>query len=118
MSYILDALRRADAERERDPARGIHAQPAAVHREPPRVAAPVERVQPLPAVAQASVPAVVPVATAVLPPPPPMPAPAVQRPTPRPVVAAGDRMVVKDSVTVARLERAPPAPGVTSAPGA
>lgn len=27
MSYILDALRRADAERERDPARGIHAQP-------------------------------------------------------------------------------------------
>jgi general secretion pathway protein B len=148
MSYILDALRRADAERERDPARGIHAQPAAVlprdarrsrapwalaglalvaaaaaayllaYREPGRVAAPVERVQPLPAVAQASVPAVVPVATAVLPPPPPMPAPAVQRPAPRPVVAAGDRMVVKDSVTVARLERAPPAPGVTSAPGA
>lgn len=148
MSYILDALRRADAERERDPARGIHAQPAAVlprdarrsrapwalaglalvaaaaaayllaYREPPRVAAPVERVQPLPAVAQASVPAVVPVATAVLPPPPPMPAPAVQRPTPRPVAAAGDRMVVKESVTVARLERAPPAPGVTSAPGA
>jgi len=30
MSYILDALRRADAERERDPARGIHAQPSAV----------------------------------------------------------------------------------------
>ena len=30
MSYILDALRKADAERERDPARGIHAQPAAV----------------------------------------------------------------------------------------
>jgi general secretion pathway protein B len=29
MSYILDALRRADAERERDPARGIHAQPNA-----------------------------------------------------------------------------------------
>jgi general secretion pathway protein B len=29
MSYILDALRRADAERERDPARGIHARPAA-----------------------------------------------------------------------------------------
>lgn len=28
MSYILDALRRADAERERDPLRGIHAQPA------------------------------------------------------------------------------------------
>jgi general secretion pathway protein B len=29
MSYILDALRKADAERERDPGRGIHAQPAA-----------------------------------------------------------------------------------------
>lgn len=28
MSYILDALRKADAERERDPARGIHAQTA------------------------------------------------------------------------------------------
>lgn len=30
MSYILDALRRADAQRERDPSRGIHAQPAPV----------------------------------------------------------------------------------------
>jgi general secretion pathway protein B len=28
MSYILDALRKADAQRERDPARGIHAQSA------------------------------------------------------------------------------------------
>src|SRR5258706_11255550 len=28
MSYILDALRKADAQRESDPARGIHAQPA------------------------------------------------------------------------------------------
>ena len=27
MSYILDALRKADAQRARDPARGIHAQP-------------------------------------------------------------------------------------------
>ena len=27
MSYILDALRKADADRERDPARGIHAHP-------------------------------------------------------------------------------------------
>ncbi len=33
MSYILDALRKADAQRERDPARGIHAQP--VHASPP-----------------------------------------------------------------------------------
>jgi general secretion pathway protein B len=30
MSYILDALRKADAQRERDPARGIHAQPVAL----------------------------------------------------------------------------------------
>ena len=27
MSYILDALRKAVAQRERDPVRGIHAQP-------------------------------------------------------------------------------------------
>lgn len=30
MSLILDALRKADAQRERDPARGIHAQPVQV----------------------------------------------------------------------------------------
>jgi general secretion pathway protein B len=30
MSYILDALRKADAQRERDPARGIHARPAPI----------------------------------------------------------------------------------------
>jgi general secretion pathway protein B len=30
MSYILDALKKADAQRERDPARGIHAQPGAL----------------------------------------------------------------------------------------
>lgn len=30
MSYILDALRKADADRERDPARGIHAHPVAL----------------------------------------------------------------------------------------
>jgi general secretion pathway protein B len=30
MSYILDALRKADAQRERDPSRGIHAQPVPV----------------------------------------------------------------------------------------
>ncbi|HVZ44342.1 MAG TPA: general secretion pathway protein GspB [Ramlibacter sp.] len=34
MSYILDALRKADAERERDPARGIHAHPTPVVAEP------------------------------------------------------------------------------------
>lgn len=40
MSYILDALRKADAERERDPARGIHAQPAAGAPAPVRSAVP------------------------------------------------------------------------------
>lgn len=30
MSYILDALRKADAQRERDPSRGIHAHPTAL----------------------------------------------------------------------------------------
>jgi general secretion pathway protein B len=39
MSYILDALKKADAQRERDPARGIHAQPA-VHAAAPRGDAP------------------------------------------------------------------------------
>src|SRR5438874_5940696 len=38
MSYILDALRKADAERERDPARGIHAQPVVPLAQPPRAA--------------------------------------------------------------------------------
>lgn len=36
MSYILDALRKADAQRERDPARGIHAQPVQVSPLEPR----------------------------------------------------------------------------------
>ncbi|MGH8440276.1 MAG: hypothetical protein ACRERW_14670, partial [Pseudomonas sp.] len=36
MSYILDALRKADAQRERDPARGIHAQPLQVSPLEPR----------------------------------------------------------------------------------
>lgn len=40
MSYILDALRKADAQRERDPSRGIHAQPAAGLPAPPGRRAP------------------------------------------------------------------------------
>jgi general secretion pathway protein B len=35
MSYILDALRKADAQRQRDPARGIHAQPLSAAALPP-----------------------------------------------------------------------------------
>ena len=38
MSYILDALKKADAQRERDPARGIHAQGATTPRADPPVA--------------------------------------------------------------------------------
>src|SRR5262245_31575217 len=38
MSYILDALRKADAQRERDPVRGIHAQAL-----PPAGASPAQR---------------------------------------------------------------------------
>lgn len=107
MSYILDALRKADAQRERDPARGIHAQPA-----PPAAAAVArplrawawsaaalggaalaaylawQQGQPLPvaaapaaAPAPAPVPAVVTVATSLSPPaPPPLPTPVVARP--------------------------------------
>jgi general secretion pathway protein B len=45
MSYILDALRKADAERERDPARGIHAQPS------PGVSLPAEGGRPVAALA-------------------------------------------------------------------
>jgi general secretion pathway protein B len=38
MSYILDALRKADAQRERDPARGIHAHPGPISADPGRSA--------------------------------------------------------------------------------
>src|SRR6187402_3288271 len=38
MSYILDALKKADAQRERDPARGIHAQGATTPQADPPVA--------------------------------------------------------------------------------
>jgi general secretion pathway protein B len=37
MSYILDALRKADAQRQRDPARGIHAQPLSGSALPPKL---------------------------------------------------------------------------------
>ncbi len=40
MSYILDALRKADAQRERDPARGIHAQSVPVATAPPAARVP------------------------------------------------------------------------------
>lgn len=106
MSYILDALRKADAQRESDPARGIHAQAAAAVAARTAPAAPTwawagvalcgavlvayaawPDAQPgLPAQAEpvaalAPAPVVVPVATSVSPPaPPPLPTPVVARP--------------------------------------
>lgn len=112
MSYILDALRKADAERERDPARGIHAQPAA--HGAPRASAgapawlwpasviaagvvgagliwqqrsvPVPVPAPVQPVAIAAAPAV-PAAAVVPPAPAPLPAPVPERPITK-VVAA------------------------------
>lgn len=102
MSYILDALRRADAERERDPARGIHAQPLA--------AAPAPASSPVPR----SVWGAVLVAAAVIagyvawpedspPPPAPVGRDLVQQPAPTPAPAPVPAAVVADSVS-------PPAP--------
>lgn len=114
MSYILDALRRADAERERDPARGIHAQPGGGAPVPARrrvpgwawpagavailavagtiawerpAPAPVATVVPASEPVAAPVPAAAPVVTvaATVSPPAPAPLPApVERPRPAP----------------------------------
>jgi general secretion pathway protein B len=84
MSYILDALRKADAERERDPARGIHAQPVTL----PAASAgsgPLQRI-----LAGAAVVGIAAVAAVLLWPaaPAPAPAPVVQAPPPPPPPAA------------------------------
>lgn len=101
MSYILDALRRADAERERDPARGIHAQPLA--------AAPAPAGGQVPRWAWGAILAAGAVVAGYVawpedPPPPPAPVPVVrgivQQPAAAPVPAA---VTVADSVS-------PPAP--------
>ena len=101
MSFILDALRKADAERERDPARGIHAQTAPL---PTGTAASASvpgwvwalggvlvagvvgyvawpRAQPAPAPAVAATPSVAP-AAAVQPAPPPVAVAPVAAPVP------------------------------------
>lgn len=140
MSYILDALRKADAERERDPARGIHAQPAAgvpVQAAPraPRWAwaaglvllalvagyglwqrgePPPPAAPPMPVtgfVKQAPPPpAVVPVATVVVPPAPPAPVPA------KPAVAAVTTLKAPPAVPAAApvSAAAPPAAPVAA----
>jgi len=117
MSYILDALRRADAERERDPGRGIHAQPVALPAETGRripwwivaVAAALALLvagalllRPAPRIsldlgmpppnaplskAPPAAPAATPVAAQVIPPAPPPAATEVSPPAPTPVAA-------------------------------
>ena len=124
MSYILDALRQADAERERDPARGIHAQPGALQ---PRAGAGGVRVWPwVGAVAGLAVvaafvfwrpapPAVVtPVAGPVT---PSAPAP-VAPPANAPAVPAGEVQPAAPPMPVAPIAAAPtarPAPAASAA---
>jgi general secretion pathway protein B len=144
MSYILDALRKADADRERDPARGIHAQPAAGL--PPRTVSAVPRWSAAlavlavvavtayvmlgrdapsadVAVARAAAPTPAPVAIEVVPAPAPavVPVAAVVLPAAPPVVvappiAAPERPVAKPSAGVPAKPAVPVVAAV--APGA
>lgn len=100
MSYILDALRKADAERERDPARGIHAQPSAAT---PQRRAPAAQLWMLAAGAAVGVGAV---AAYVL----------WERPVPAPVapVAVAPAAVAPASPEPARELLPPPAPAVVT----
>lgn len=140
MSYILDALRKADAERERDPARGIHAQPVAPLARPPRAGSALgwagaaallvaaaggwfwsQRsgpAQPVPPRAAAALPAVQPVPAAVVPAPtaitvatsvqPAPPTPAAVPPGVAPSLRATARPAAADSPP--KPAAAPPAP--------
>jgi general secretion pathway protein B len=114
MSYILDALRKADADRERDPARGIHAQP--------RSAVPANASSSLPAWIWPAAMVLVVLAVGVLwwpreapvrrPPEPPAVASAQAFPAPAPATAtapAPAAMAAADSVS-------PPAPPPLAAP--
>jgi general secretion pathway protein B len=140
MSYILDALRKADADRERDPARGILAQPAAVlparraHGAAPwawaagaavaalaagyvlwgRTAAPTA---PVPALVRAPAAGhVLPVSAAVQP-PAPAPLPAPRPAAPRPALkAAAATTVPPPTATVAKAAAAPAAVASAAAP--
>ena len=142
MSYILDALRKADAERERDPARGIHAQPVRPEaaddrprwKRPAFVAIGVsvvavgtavvlwrpappapERIVVAKAPSAAPAPAPAPAPAAVLqPPPPPMPAPA-PAPAPAAVAKAKPAAAAPASAPVQRAASAP-APAAAPAP--
>jgi len=127
MSYILDALRRADAERERDPARGIHARPASGAPAPARGRMPV-RLAGVAAVLvvaaafwfwqQGRTPAApvarheVPIAAPAAPAPPPVAA-AVSPPAPAPIPG-----VEKPRVAVVPARAAAAAPASAAAPPA
>jgi general secretion pathway protein B len=126
MSYILDALRKADAERARDPSRGIHAQtvgtPAA---QPPSPVWPIAAA----AVVLAGIaswllmPRPLPPAPAVPAPPPaaPIAAPVVLPPAP-PQLAQQPAVVAKPAVVQASGQvpapAAAPAAAVASKPAA
>lgn len=118
MSYILDALRKADAERERDPARGIHAQPMA------STSAPESGKRPVAAIALGG--AVVLAAAGAYawwqrePAPAPAPMPVALAPAPAPVPAAPvpPPVVVANAVQPAAPPMPPPAPEPVAKPAA
>ncbi|NML45980.1 general secretion pathway protein GspB [Ramlibacter sp. G-1-2-2] len=125
MSYILDALRKADAERERDPARGIHAQPmaqlpAASRRLPPALGAALAAVLVVAGGAayvlrERSAPAPLPAPVAVAPVPAPVLAPVPAAPPAAAPVAdsvqpAPPPMPAPQPVKVAAVKAAPAAP--------
>lgn len=113
MSYILDALRRADAQRERDPSRGIHAQPAPL----PAAVAP-RRTGPWVALAGAAV-GVAALAAYVLWPAAPRPAePAVARTPALPAAPAVSAPPAAPAAAVAPVATVilPPAPPLPPAP--
>jgi general secretion pathway protein B len=126
MSYILDALKRADAERERGHVPGLHSQsPAALT--PP---APAGRRRPLPGTALIAVPAVLLLMAAAAlwwwlssaPGSPPAPPPATQEPQvnagaadPAPPAVAG-LVVAPPAPALPILTPAPPPPPVAPAP--
>ena len=141
MSYILDALRRADADRERDPARGIHAQPAAgapLRRRTsmpgwawPAMAAllvagaavawlqrptdPPPSALPARALAPVPAPVLLPVATNVSPAAPPMPAPVPAATSVSPAAPPMPAPVEKPRVAVAPASLPPPARAASAA---
>lgn len=139
MSYILDALRKADAERERDPARGIHAQPMASTAAPEGGKRPVAALllggavvlagagayawwqrEPAPVAPPAPMPvAVAPAPVPVPPAPAPVPAPVavanVVQPAAPPMPAPAPEPVAKPQPAAKEAVAAKPAPAPAAA---